>query len=205
MPIISTIKDLVSSGDKISKIEGILSGTMSYLFNSFKGDIHFSEILKKAKENGFTEPDPRDDLNGLDVARKLLILIREIGIKYDLDNIEVENLVPIRARANISIEEFFKIIEQDDNIFEERKIQAERNGNVLRYMAKYENGNASVKLTEINNSHPFFNLNGNDNIVAITSENYSLQPLIIRGRGAGANFTAAGIFADILKIVNHLD
>lgn len=205
MPIISTIKDLVSSGDKISKIEGILSGTMSYLFNSFKGDIHFSEILKKAKENGFTEPDPRDDLNGLDVARKLLILIREIGIKYDLDNIEVENLVPIRARANISIEEFFKIIEQDDNIFEERKIQAERNGNVLRYMAKYENGNASVKLTEINNSHPFFNLNGNDNIVAITSANYSLQPLIIRGRGAGANFTASGIFADILKIVNHLD
>ena len=205
MPIISTIKELVNSGDKISKIEGILSGTMSYLFNSFKGDIHFSEILKNAKKNGYTEPDPRDDLNGLDVARKLLILIREIGIKYDLENIEVENLVPISARADISLEDFFEIIKKNDYIFEERKIQAERNGNVLRYMAKYENGNASVKLTEIKKSHPFFNLNGNDNIVAITSENYSLQPLIIRGRGAGANFTASGIFADILKIANHLD
>ena len=204
LPIISTIKDLITSGEKIIKIEGILSGTLSYLFNSFVGDIKFSKIVKSAKENGYTEPDPRDDLNGLDVARKLLILIREIGIDFELRDIDVENLVPIKARKVRKIESFFKILESADKDFNKRKITAEQNNSVLRYIAKYENGKASVKLVEINQSHPFFNLKGNDNIVAITSQNYSTQPLIIRGRGAGAEFTASGIFADILRITNYL-
>lgn len=204
LPIISTIRELVNSGEKIVKIEGVLSGTLSYLFNSFVGDIEFSQIVKTAKENGYTEPDPRDDLNGLDVARKLLILIREIGKEFELSDIEVENLVPNKARENVSIDKFFKILESADEVFEERKLNAEKNNSVLRYIAKYEDGKATVKLMEVESSHPFYNLKGNDNIVAITSENYSTQPLIIRGRGAGADFTASGIFADILRITSYL-
>lgn len=204
LPIISTIKDLIASGEKIIKIEGILSGTLSYLFNSFNDQTKFSDIVKTAKENGYTEPDPRDDLNGLDVARKLLILIREIEIDFELKDIEVENLVPVKARKIKSVERFFKILEGADKVFEERRIIAEQNKSVLRYIAKYENGKASVNLTEVNQFHPFYNLKGNDNIVAITSSNYSTQPLIIRGRGAGAEFTASGIFSDILRITNHL-
>ncbi|MCB0744331.1 MAG: bifunctional aspartate kinase/homoserine dehydrogenase I, partial [Ignavibacteriae bacterium] len=204
LPIISTIKDLVNSGEKIIKIEGIFSGTLSYLFNSFVGATKFSDIVKTAKENGYTEPDPRDDLNGLDVARKLLILIREIGVDFELKDIEVENLVPLKARKVKTIDNFFKILEGADKVFDERKIKAEKNKSVLRYIAKYENGKATVNLLEVDQAHPFYNLKGNDNIVAITSQNYSTQPLIIRGRGAGAEFTASGIFADILRITNYL-
>lgn len=204
LPIISTIKDLVNSGEKIIKIEGVLSGTLSYLFNSFTNDIKFSDLVKSAKESGYTEPDPRDDLNGLDVARKLLILIRETGRKFELEDINVENLVPKEARKNVSVDEFFKILAKADDSFEERKKIALEKGNVLRYIAKFENDEAKVELVSIDNSHPFYNLKGNDNIVAITTENYSTQPLIIRGRGAGAEFTASGIFADILRIISYL-
>ncbi len=204
LPIISTIRDLVNSGERIIKLEGVLSGTLSYLFNSFVGESKFSEIVKTAKESGYTEPDPRDDLNGLDVARKLLILIREIGAEYELSDIEVENLVPKKARGNVSVDEFLLILEAADNVFEERKQKSEKNETVLRYVAKYENGKATVNLMEVDSSHPFYNMKGNDNIVAITSQNYSTQPLIIRGRGAGAEFTASGIFADILRITSYL-
>lgn len=204
LPIISTISDLINSGENIIKIEGVLSGTLSYLFNSFTGDINFSELVKIAKESGFTEPDPRDDLNGLDVARKLLILIRETGIDLELDDINVENLVPQKARKKISVSEFFKILKSEDDFFNQRKTDAKNNETALRYIAKYEKGKATVKLEEVDKSHPFYNLKGNDNIVAITTDNYSTQPLIIRGRGAGAEFTASGIFADILRITSYL-
>lgn len=204
LPIISTIRELVNSGEKIIKLEGVLSGTLSYLFNSFVGDVNFSELVKTAQEQGFTEPDPRDDLNGLDVARKLLILIRETGRDFELDNIEVESLVPQRASGDVSVEQFFEILSGTDSVFNERKEGAEKEGKVLRYIAKFENDEASVKLSSIDNLHPFYNLKGNDNIVALTTENYSTQPLIIRGRGAGAEFTASGIFSDILRITNYL-
>ncbi len=204
LPIISTIKDLVNSGEEITKIEGILSGTLSYIFNEYEGKKSFSEIVREAKEKGYTEPDPRDDLNGLDVARKLLILIREIGKDFELKDIEVENLVPVKARKVKSINSFLKILDDTNKEFDKRKISAQKNNSKLRYVAKYENGKAEVKLTEVDQSHPFYNLKGNDNIVSITTSNYATQPLIIRGRGAGADFTASGIYADILRIINYL-
>ncbi len=204
LPIISTIKDLVNSGEKITKIEGILSGTLSYIFNEYESEKSFSEIVREAKEKGYTEPDPRDDLNGLDVARKLLILIREIGKDFELDDIEVENIVPAKARKVKSTDSFLKILDGKNKEFDKRKISAQKNNSKLRYVAKYENGKAVVKLMEVNQSHPFYNLKGNDNIVSITTSNYATQPLTIRGRGAGADFTASGIYADILRIINYL-
>jgi len=204
LPIISTIRELVNAGEKIIKLEGVLSGTLSYLFNEFVGNVNFSELVKSAKEYGYTEPDPRDDLNGLDVARKLLILIRETGREFELKDIEVENLVPEKARANVSVDDFFKLLSDQDKTFQEKKDNADENGMVLKYIASFKEDKARVKLTTLDRSHPFFNLVGNDNIVAITTKNYSTQPLIIRGRGAGAEFTASGIFADILRITNYL-
>lgn len=204
LPIISTIKDLVNAGEKIIKIEGILSGTLSYIFNEFENGKDFSEIVKTANKQGYTEPDPRDDLNGLDVARKLLILIRELGKDFELKDIEVENLVPTKARKVNSVDRFFTILEDSNKKFSKLKEKAGKNNSKLRYIAKYENGKAVVKLMEVNQSHPFYNLKGNDNIVAITTSNYKNQPLIIRGRGAGAEFTASGIYADILRIIDYL-
>ncbi len=204
LPMISSLRDLVDSGKHITKIEGVLSGTLSYLFNTFVGDITFSEVVINARELGFTEPDPRDDLNGLDVSRKLLILIRELGCELELKDIKVESLVPQRARKVKSINEFFKILKNADNVFEERKAKAEKNGKVLRYIAKYENKKATVSLQEVDSSHSFYNLKLNDNIVAITTKESPNQPMVIRGNGAGADFTASGIFADILRITKYL-
>ncbi len=204
LPIISTIKDLVNSGEKITKLEGILSGTLSYIFNEFENGKDFSEIVKTANRQGYTEPDPRDDLIGLDVARKLLILIRELGKDFELKDIKVENLVPVKARKVNSIERFFNILETSNKHFNKLKKEAEKNNAKLRYIAKYENGKAIVKLMEVKQSHPFYNLKGNDNIVSITTSNYENQPLTIRGRGAGAEFTASGIYADILRIIDYL-
>lgn len=204
LPMISSLRDLVDGGKHITKIEGVLSGTLSYLFNTFVGNITFSEVVKSARELGITEPDPRDDLNGLDVSRKLLILIRELGCELELKDIKVESLVPQRARKVKSISGVLKILKSADNVFEERKAKAEKNGKVLRYIAKYENKKATVGLQEVDSSHSFYNLKLNDNIVAITTKESPNQPMVIRGNGAGADFTASGIFTDILRITKYL-
>ncbi len=204
LPIIGTIKDLINSGDVILKIEGILSGTLSYIFNNFDGDKKFSEIVMEANDKGYTEPDPREDLNGLDVARKLLILIREAGYKMEMNDIEVENLLPASVKKAVSVKDFFIKLSRFDDHFHQLKENAEKRGNVLRYIAKYEKGKGNISLCEIDKLHPFYNLFGSDNIVAFHTLHYKERPLVVKGPGAGADVTASGVFADIIRIANYL-
>lgn len=202
MPVIKNIKDLAASGDEIVKIEGVLSGTLSFIFNSLKENKRFSEIVEYAKEAGYTEPDPRDDLNGLDVARKLLILAREAGAQIDLKDVEVENLIPKKLRSKKTVAQFMNELNSADEYFENLKVKAAEKGKVLCYIAKYENGKAKIGIEEIGKEHPFFGLNGNDNIVSITTKFNNVKPLTLSGRGAGARYTASGVLSDILKIAN---
>ena len=202
LPIISTIDELVSTGDHVSKIEGVLSGTLSYIFNNYKGDEKFSDIVQQAREKGYTEPDPREDLNGRDVARKLLILAREAGFQLEPQDIEVQNLVPEEARNGSDIDKFFEILKKYDNDFEELRAGAEGNGKKLCYIARFENGRGVVKLEQISSEHPFFGLDGSDNIMALYTKYYEESPMVIKGPGAGANVTSGGIVADILRVVS---
>jgi bifunctional aspartokinase / homoserine dehydrogenase 1 len=202
LPIIGTINEMVSTGDSIRKIEGVLSGTLSYLFNSFDGNKPFSELVREAKENGYTEPDPREDLNGHDVGRKLLILARVSGFNLEMEEIEIQDLVPEPAREAETIEQFFAILEEHNEKFAALVQEAAVSGKKLCYIARYEDGNAVVKLEQIDPEHPFYNLSGTDNIIAIYSTHYDSNPLVVKGPGAGANVTAAGIIADILRVAD---
>lgn len=202
LPIISTIDELVSTGDHVEKIEGVLSGTLSYIFNNFTGDNKFSEIVEKAREKGYTEPDPREDLNGRDVARKLLILAREAGFEPEPHHIDVQNLVPEEARNGGDIDDFFEILKKHDDHFESLRLKAEKQNKKLCYIARFENGRGVVKLEVISQDHPFYGLNGSDNILALYTRYYKESPMVIKGPGAGANVTAGGIVADILRVVS---
>jgi len=204
LPIIHTLSDLVTSGDKLIKVEGILSGTLSFIFNTYTNGKKFSDVLKEAKEKGFTEPDPREDLNGFDVARKLLTLARVSGLALEFKDIKIENLVPKKARAANSVEEFFVKLAECDGDFEAKRKHAEDNNKVLRYIAKLENGKAEISLQEIDERHPFYSLTGSDNIFSFYTNNYRLNPIVIKGPGAGAEVTASGVFADVLRISNYL-
>ncbi|MDN5201839.1 bifunctional aspartate kinase/homoserine dehydrogenase I [Fulvivirgaceae bacterium BMA10] len=204
LPVITTLSDLKYSGDEILKIEGILSGTLSYIFNSFKTGTKFSDIVLQAKEKGFTEPDPRDDLNGMDVARKILILAREKGHSLELSDVAIENILPKSCLEAASIDEFFEKLKEADDDFEKLRHKAESNGKVLRFIASLENGKASVKLEAVDAEHPFYSLSGSDNIISFTTHRYHDRPLVIKGPGAGAEVTAAGVFAEIISISNYL-
>ncbi len=204
LPVISTLKDIIANGDEVVKIEGIFSGTLSFIFNTLKEKDSFSEVVKLAKERGYTEPDPRDDLSGLDMSRKLLILIRESGVPFELKDIEIEKLISRESGKAKSIEDFFELLKKDDErIIQKKKKAAEKNC-VLSYIARYENGKAKLAIEEIDKNHPFSNLTNSENIVAFTTKNYWKNPLVIRGQGAGADFTAVGILSDILRISNYL-
>lgn len=212
LPVISTLDDLLYSGDKIIKIEAVLSGTLSYIFNSFTGlpagqagEKTFSEIVMEARQKGYTEPDPRDDLNGLDFARKLLILGRESGLNLEMEDVKVENLVPEDCRHTATIEEFFTKLRTHDKDFATLQNEAAKDNKKLCYMGKIEDGKASVKLEKIGSSHPFFSLSGSDNIISFTTNRYLDRPLVVKGPGAGAEVTAAGVFADIIRIANYLN
>lgn len=202
LPIISTIDELVSTGDHVEKIEGVLSGTLSFIFNNFSGKKKFSEIVREAREKGYTEPDPREDLNGQDVARKLLILAREAGFQLEPEDIAVESLVPDAAQNGADIDEFFSILEKHDDHFESLRSSAESNGKKLCYIARFSDGHGEVKLEQISPEHPFFGLDGSDNIMALYTRYYKESPMVIKGPGAGANVTAGGIVADILRVVS---
>ncbi len=202
LPVVKTLKEQVLAGDKITKIEGVLSGTLSYIFNTYDGETPFSEVVRTALEKGFTEPDPREDLNGRDVARKLLILCREAGIEVEMSDLTVENLVPEPARKADSVDDFFDKLSEFDDDFKKRYDKAASNGHRLCYIASYEDGEATVSLEEIDDEHPFSGLSGSDNIIAFHTQHYRDTPLVVKGPGAGAEVTAGGILADILRISN---
>jgi aspartokinase/homoserine dehydrogenase 1 len=204
LPVINTLRDLHHTGDKILKIEGVLSGTLSFIFNSYNGVKPFSQILLEAKNLGYTEPDPRDDLSGQDVARKIVILAREIGIKLDISDIEIENLVPENLQ-NIPVAEFLKQLTSLDSLFSSKLASAKSEGKNLRYVAKIdEQKKASVKLLSYSDDHPLARLSGSDNMVIFTTERYNVRPLVIQGPGAGPEVTAAGVFSDLLRLSSYI-
>ena len=199
LPIIETLQTLLNTGDTVKKIEGVMSGTLSYLFSQFDGTISFSDLVKQARENGFTEPDPRDDLNGMDVARKILILARETGIKLALDDISVENLIPAEMDPDLSIDNFLNQFSNYDSTFMDRYESAKKEGKVLRYIATWNGKKAVVGLKAVGSDNPFFHQNGRENFIVFTTRRYNDTPMVIKGHGAGAEVTAAGVLGDILK------
>ncbi|WP_103326799.1 bifunctional aspartate kinase/homoserine dehydrogenase I [Bacteroidetes bacterium endosymbiont of Geopemphigus sp.] len=199
LPIISTLNDLVHSGDKIHLIEAVLSGSLNFIFNNFKADRTFADTVHEAQEKGYTEPDPRIDLSGIDVMRKILILVRECGESIELDDIIQKSFLPEACEKAKSVEDFYKSMVRYENHFVKLREEAENNGKRLRFMAKYEHGKASVGLQAIGVEHPFYQLEGKDNMILYTTQRYAEQPLIVKGAGAGAEVTASGIFSDIIK------
>ncbi|MEM6805971.1 MAG: bifunctional aspartate kinase/homoserine dehydrogenase I, partial [Bacteroidota bacterium] len=204
LPVLTTLTDLMNSGDRILKIEGVLSGSLSFIFNSFDGSRPFSDIVKEAGERGYTEPDPRIDLSGKDVARKLLILARESGYKMEFEDIEVENILPQACIDAPNVEAFMAELEKANGFFAEKQKAAADEGKVLRFIASLEGGKAFISLQAMNESNPFYNLSGSDNMIVFTTQRYKDRPLVIKGPGAGAEVTAAGVFAEILRVGYYL-
>ena len=199
LPIIRTINDLRNSGDKILKIEAVLSGTLNFIFNTLSKEIPFSETVRLAKEKGYSEPDPRIDLCGKDVLRKLVILTREAGYEISQEDVETNLFIP-QSFFDGSIEDFWKNLPGLDAEWERRRAEMEAQGRVWRFVAKFENGKASVSLREFGRDHSFYVLEGSNNIVMLTTERYNEYPMLIQGYGAGASVTAAGVFADIMSL-----
>lgn len=201
LPIIGTINDLRNSGDVILKIEAVLSGTLNFIFNEISADVTLSEAVRRAKEQGYSEPDPRIDLSGKDVIRKLVILAREAGYKVEKTDVEAHLFIPDEFFEG-SIEEFWKNLPKLDADFEARRKQLDADGKRWRFVATFDHGKLSVALKEVDRTHPFYNLQGSNNIVALTTERYREYPMLIQGYGAGASVTAAGVFANIMSIAN---
>ena len=202
LPIIGTINDLVSSGDRILKIEAVLSGTLNFIFNAISDKVSFSETVRLAKELGYSEPDPRIDLSGQDVVRKLVILTREAGYKAEQDEVEKHLFVPDEMFIG-SLEDFWKKLPELDADFEARRQVLAAEGKRWRFVAKMENGEMSVGLQAVDSRHPFYGLEGSNNIVLLTTERYHEYPMLIQGYGAGAEVTAAGVFANIMSTANN--
>ncbi|MGH2666005.1 bifunctional aspartate kinase/homoserine dehydrogenase I [Flavobacterium sp.] len=200
LPIIDTLKNLIASGDKVHKIQAVLSGSLNFIFNNFNDDNSFYSVVSQAKEEGYTEPDPKIDLSGVDVMRKILILIRESGYQMEIDEINNESFLPKESLEAESITDFFNSLKTNAPHFESIFKRATQNECRLKYVAQFENGKASVGLQYIEKEHPFYNLEGKDNIVLFYTDRYAEQPLLIKGAGAGAAVTASGIFADVIRI-----
>ena len=201
LPIINTINSLINSGDKILRIEAVLSGTLNYIFNVLSSDISMSQAIKMAKEEGYSEPDPRIDLSGKDVIRKLVILAREAGYEVEQEDVEKHLFIPEECFEG-TVDEFFAKIENLDADFEDKRANAENEGLRFRFVARMENGKLDVSLQKVKSSHPFYVLEGSNNVILLTTERYNEYPMVIKGYGAGAEVTAAGVFADIISIAN---
>jgi aspartokinase/homoserine dehydrogenase 1 len=204
LPIINTVQGLMTSGDRFLKIEAILSGTLSYIFNTFRPGTSFASIVREAKEKGYTEPDPRDDLSGQDVARKILILAREAGFPLEPEDVTINKLLPESCLSAPTIPAFFEELERNNVYFETLLTDAEAKGEKLRFVASFENNKAIIELRSVDPEHPFYMLSGSDNIVSFTTERYKDRPLVVKGPGAGAEVTASGVFADVVSIGSYL-
>ncbi len=201
LPIIGTINDLRNSGDRILKIEAVLSGTLNFIFNELSADVPFSEAVRRAKEKGYSEPDPRIDLSGTDVVRKLVILTREAGYKVNQDDVEKHLFIPDGLFKG-SIDEFWKHLPEVDAGFEDRRKKLESEGKRWRFVATMELGHTEVALKAVNSDSPFYDLEGSNNVILLTTERYRKYPMQIQGYGAGASVTAAGVFANVMSIAN---
>ena len=195
------MNNLINSGDHISKLEAVLSGTLNYIFNTLSADVPFSRAIQMAIEEGYSEPDPRFDLSGKDVFRKLVILAREAGYIVEQDDVKRNLFVPNKYFEG-SLDDFWQNIHELDEEFEQKRQQLAAENKRLRFVAKMENGICEVGLQEVDAHHPFYELEGSNNIIMITTERYHEYPMIIKGYGAGADVTAAGVFADIISIAN---
>ncbi len=204
LPVINTLQGLIASGDKFEKIEGVLSGTLSYIFNNFKPGVKFVDIVKEAKAKGYTEPDPREDLSGMDVARKILILGREIGLKLEPEDVSIDKLLPENCEKAENVASFFEELDISNSFFEEMLNKAASKGEVLRFIATLENNKINIGVKSIDKTHPFYMMDGADNVISFTTKRYSDRPLVIKGPGAGAEVTASGVFADIVAIGSYL-
>jgi aspartokinase/homoserine dehydrogenase 1 len=198
LPIISTLNDLIRSGDKVHKMEAVLSGTLNFVFNNYDGKRSFASVVKQAQDEGYTEPDPRLDLSGKDVMRKIMILIREAGKQIEMGDIVNNSFMPAACMVG-SVDDFYKSMETYEDHFKKLYDAAAEAGNKLKFVAMFEDGKASVGLKHITPDHDFYHLYGKDNIVLFNTDRYKDQPLIIKGAGAGAEVTASGVFADIIR------
>ncbi len=201
LPIINTMNSLTHSGDKIIKLEAVLSGTLNFIFNTLSEKVPFSKAIQMAVDAQFAEPDPRVDLSGLDVTRKLVILSREAGAKVNQSDVTKNLFVPQKFFDG-TLDEFWQTISEMDASFEERRKELAKEGKRLRFVASYDHGHCEVGLREVERGHPFYDLEGSNNIIMITTERYNEYPMVIKGYGAGAGVTAAGVFSDIISIAN---
>jgi len=200
LPVIGTLNDLLLSGDKINKIEAVLSGTLNFVFNNYNGTKSFAKVVKQAQEEGYTEPDPRLDLGGVDVVRKIMILARECGEKFEMEDIVNNAFMPPQCMKG-SVDDFYACMEKEEAHYKAIFEQAHKAGNKLKFVASYENGKAKVGLQQIDSTHDFYHLYGKDNVVLFYTNRYTGQPLVVKGAGAGAEVTASGVFADIIRAV----
>jgi aspartokinase/homoserine dehydrogenase 1 len=198
LPVIGTLNDLLRSGDKVNRIQAVLSGTLNFVFNNYNGERSFAAVVKQAQDEGYTEPDPRLDLSGKDVMRKIMILAREAGEQIEMEDIKNESFMPESCMTG-DVRNFYTQMEKEEAHFRKIYERAAKNGNKLKFVASYENGKAEVGLKEIDPQHDFYHLYGKDNVVLFYTDRYREQPMVVKGAGAGADVTASGVFADIMR------